>query len=66
MSRQQAVHVMAGSMILIGLILAWTITLWFLLLPLFVGLNLFQWGFTGFCPAEKIFARLGLKCGPCE
>jgi hypothetical protein len=66
MSRQQAVHVMAGSMILIGLILAWTITLWFLLLPLFVGLNLFQWGFTGFCPAEKIFARLGLKCGRCE
>jgi len=66
MSRQQAVHVMAGSMIVIGLTLAYTFSPWFLLVPLFVGLNLFQWGLTGFCPAERLFARLGLKCGRCE
>ncbi len=66
MSRQRAVHVMAGSIIVIGLTLAWTLSPWFLLLPLFVGLNLFQWGLTGFCPAERLFARLGLKCETCE
>ena len=53
-------------MIVIGLTLAYTFSPWFLLVPLFVGLNLFQWGLTGFCPAERLFARLGLKCGRCE
>jgi len=57
---------MAGSMIVIGLTLAYAFSPWFLLVPLFVGLNLFQWGLTGFCPAERLFARLGLKCGRCE
>jgi hypothetical protein len=32
--------------------------LWF---TAFVGLNLFQSGFTGFCPAETIFCKLGAK-----
>jgi len=27
----------------------------------FVGLNLFQTGFTGFCPAKIVFKALGLK-----
>jgi len=27
----------------------------------FVGFNLFQMGFTGFCPAKKIFKLLGAK-----
>ena len=29
----------------------------------FVGLNLFQSAFTGFCPAAKIFKFLGVKSG---
>ncbi len=32
--------------------------LWF---TFFVGANLFQMGFTGFCPATKVFYALGLK-----
>jgi hypothetical protein len=39
--------------------------LWF---TAFVGLNLFQMAFTGFCPAASIFRALGFKesgaCGP--
>lgn len=31
---------------------------WF---TVFIGLNLFQSGFTGFCPPEKIFRKLGLN-----
>jgi len=30
-------------------------------LTFFVGANLFQMGFTGFCPAKKIFQALGAK-----
>ncbi len=30
-------------------------------LTLFVGVNLFQMGFTGFCPATKVLYALGLK-----
>ena len=30
-------------------------------LTTFVGLNLFQMGFTGFCPAAKVFKALGMK-----
>jgi len=34
-----------------------------LLLTAFVGLNLIQASFTGFCPAAMIFKRLGIKAG---
>lgn len=30
-------------------------------LTFFVGANLFQMGFTGFCPATKLFYALGIK-----
>jgi hypothetical protein len=36
---------------------------WWLLLPAFAGLNMFQAAFTGFCPAAKVFHMLGLKAG---
>lgn len=32
-------------------------------LTAFVGANLFQLGFSGFCPASKIFRAVGLKDG---
>jgi Inner membrane protein YgaP-like, transmembrane domain len=66
MSQQQAVHVLAGSLILLGIVLAYMVSAWWLLLPAFVGLNLAQSGFTGFCPAEKVFAKLGLRSVPCD
>ncbi|MEO6800502.1 MAG: DUF2892 domain-containing protein [Rhodanobacter sp.] len=36
---------------------------WWLLLAAFVGANLLQSSFTGFCPLAKILARAGLKPG---
>jgi len=65
MSRQSAVHVLAGLLVLVSLALAYWVNHWWLLLAVFVGANLLQSGFTGFCPAETIFARLGLKDAPC-
>jgi hypothetical protein len=65
MSRQSAVHVLAGSLVLISLALGFWVSQWWLLLAAFVGANLFQWGFSGFCPAEFIFGKLGLDDSGC-
>ncbi len=61
MTQQSAVHVLAGSLVLVGLAVGFFVTPWLYLLTAFVGLNLTQYGFTGFCPAQKIFAAMGLK-----
>ncbi|CAN5493946.1 DUF2892 domain-containing protein [soil metagenome] len=67
MSSQSAVLVFAGSMVLISLGLAHWVSPWWLLLTTFVGLNLFQSGFTGFCPAELFFRKvIGLKDAGCS
>ena len=66
MSRQSAVHVLAGCLILISLALAHWVSPWWLLLTIFVGANLLQSGFTGFCPAEMIFGKLGFTDGSCR
>lgn len=63
MSIDNAVFALAGTMILASLALAQLVSPWFLLLTAFVGLNMLQAAFTGFCPAAMIFKRLGLKAG---
>ncbi len=63
MNVDRAVFAMAGSMVLLGLLLAWQFSPWWLLLDAFVGLNMQQAAFTGFCPAASIFHKLGLKPG---
>jgi hypothetical protein len=65
LSRQDAVHVMAGAFILISLALYYWVSVWFLIVPTFVGANLFQYGLTGMCPAEMIFAKLGFEDAKC-
>jgi Inner membrane protein YgaP-like, transmembrane domain len=64
MNIDRAVLTLAGSMVLISLALAWLVSPNWLILTLFVGANLFQSAFTGFCPAAIVFRRLGLKDGP--
>ena len=56
-----AVRVMAGTMVLLSVALTYWVSPWFVLLTLFVGVNLIQSTFTGFCPAEKVFRKMGLK-----
>lgn len=53
----------AGSMVLLSVVLTYFVSPWWLLLTTFVGLNLLQASFTGFCPAAKVFAKLGFKPG---
>jgi hypothetical protein len=60
----RAVLTFAGSVVLISLALAWLFSPYWLLLAAFVGLNLIQAAFTGFCPAAIAFRKLGVKAGP--
>jgi hypothetical protein len=53
----------AGFMILLSLLLEQLYGPVWLWLTAFVGLNLIQASFTGFCPAAMIFKRLGAKSG---
>jgi hypothetical protein len=50
-------------MVLLSLLLAHFVSPMWLWLTAFVGANLLQSAFTGFCPAAIIFRRLGLKAG---
>lgn len=61
MNSERIVRIMAGSLILLSLLLAVYHSHYWLWLTAFVGLNLFQSGFTRFCPAELILWKLGVK-----
>jgi len=57
MTVEYAVRLLAGTLVLISVLLSWLVSQWWLLLGTFVGLNLIQSSFTGFCPAEKIIGK---------
>lgn len=54
----------AGSVVIVSLALGYFVSPWWLLLTLFVGLNMLQSSFTGFCPLALILHRYGVKSGP--
>jgi hypothetical protein len=60
MKVENGIHIMAGAMILISVLLVALVSKWWLLLTAFIGVNLIQSAFTGFCPAVKIMKKLGL------
>ena len=53
----------AGGLILVGVLLAVIHSLYWLFFTAFVGANLLQSAFTGFCPAAALFKTLGVKTG---
>ncbi len=61
MTVEKAVFSFAGFMILLSLALSHFVHPGFIWLTVFVGANLLQFGFSGFCPAAMIFRKLGLK-----
>ncbi|MEG7570273.1 YgaP family membrane protein [Vibrio cholerae] len=60
MTIENGVRVLAGSMVLLSVILTWFVHPNFLWLTVFVGVNLIQSAFTGFCPAAFFLKKLGL------
>lgn len=63
MSIERMVMRFAGAMVIVSIALAYFVSPWWMLLALFVGANLFQSSFTGFCPLARILARFGLRSG---
>ena len=53
----------AGLFILISLALAYLHSPYWLWFTAFVGANMFQASFTGFCPLAKMLARFGVPAG---
>ncbi len=53
------IRILAGTMILLSVALVHFHSPWWLLLTCFVGLNLIQSAFTGFCPPSIILRKLG-------
>ena len=60
MRLEQAVTAFAGVMILISVALTQLVSPEWWLLTAFIGFNLLQSSFTGFCPAAMIMRKLGV------
>lgn len=71
MNTERMVRIIAGSFILLSLSLGVEASplfhsrnwLWF---TTFVGFNLFQSGFTSFCPLTHILEKFGVKSSSCK
>lgn len=64
MNIDRLVFAFAGIMIVLSLLLSQLYSHYWLLLTTFVGLNLFQAAFTGFCPLARILKAMGRRPGP--
>ena len=53
------IRLLAGTVVLTGVLLTYFVSPWGLLLPAFAGVNLIQSVFTGFCPPSLILRKLG-------
>lgn len=61
MSLEHSVRAFAGFMVLLSLALTWFVHPYFVWLTVFVGANLLQSAFTGFCPAATVMHKLGVR-----
>lgn len=63
MTLDRSVLAFAGTMVLLSVALTVWVSPHFVWLTVFVGANMLQSAFTGFCPAAMVMRRLGVK--PC-
>ena len=61
MSLERATLAIAGIMVLVSVALTAVAHVNFVWLTVFVGLNMLQSAFTGFCPAAIVLQRLGVQ-----
>jgi hypothetical protein len=63
MSLDRAVMLFAGLMVLLSVLLTAFVSPLFIWFTVFIGANLIQSSFTGFCPAAKVFRAMGVRKG---
>ncbi|ABO24307.1 DUF2892 domain-containing protein [Shewanella loihica] len=61
MSVERSIFAFAGFMVMLSLLLTTFVHPNFIWLTAFVGANLFQSAFTGFCPAAMLMKKMGIK-----
>ena len=61
MTVDRIVFAVAGTLVLLSVLLALTLNLWFLAIALFVGTNMLQSAFTKFCPLAILLRRAGVR-----
>jgi len=54
MKIENKIRIIAGFFVFTSALLGFFINKYWLLVTMFVGLNLFQFGFTNFCPLKKV------------
>jgi len=60
MTLERLLRTIAGSLILLSLALGHYVSPYWYLFTAFVGLNLFQSGFTNWCPMMTFLSKLGV------
>lgn len=60
---ERVLFALAGTMTLLSVLLAVTISPWFLLLTAFVGVNQWLYALVRACPASLVLRRLPIVCG---
>jgi hypothetical protein len=63
MSLDAAVLRFAGVMVLLSVVLTAYVSPLFVWFTVFIGVNLLQSSFTGFCPAASVFRAMGIRKG---
>jgi Protein of unknown function (DUF2892) len=63
MTIERIVHAIAGTLILLSVLLAYAWSPWFLALAVFVAANLLQSAFTRFCPLAIVLRLFGARDG---
>ncbi|MBP2562476.1 putative membrane protein [Neorhizobium galegae] len=63
MTLDRSVLAFAGVMVLLSVALTYWVSAYFVWLTVFVGANLLQSAFTGFCPAAIVFRKFGIRPG---
>ena len=61
MKVENYIHMVAGALVFVSVVLGFFTNPVWLVLAAAVGLNLFQYAFTGFCPLAIILRRLGIS-----
>ncbi|BCW97523.1 MAG: YgaP family membrane protein [Armatimonadota bacterium] len=65
MTVERALRGIAGTFVLLSVILGHLVNPWFYAFTAFVGLNLLQSAFTNWCPMMAILRKAGLRMEEC-
>ena len=61
MTVDQLIHIIAGTFVVVSVAFGYWVSPYFYLFTVFVGLNLVQSGFSGWCPMMTFLRRIGFK-----